>query len=41
MPNKDGTGPKGNRSKDGHGGGKGRGINKPTGPKTGGKKGNC
>ena len=39
MPNKDGTGPKGQGPKDGHGKGKGRGENLGQGPMTGGKKG--
>jgi len=41
MPNKDGTGPKGQGLKDGHGKGKGKGRgNSPgQGPMTGGKKG--
>jgi hypothetical protein len=41
MPNKDGTGPKGQGPKDGHGKGKGKGrSNSPgQGPMTGGKKG--
>jgi hypothetical protein len=41
MPNKDGTGPKGQGPKDGHGKGKGKGkCNSPgQGPKTGGKEG--
>ncbi|MFO7687901.1 MAG: hypothetical protein R6V60_17610 [Desulfobacterales bacterium] len=44
MPNKDGTGPKGQGPKDGHGKGKGKGKgNSPgqggQGPMTGGKKG--
>jgi len=40
MPNKDGTGPKGQGPKDGHGKGKGKGQgNSPgQGPMTGGKK---
>jgi len=37
MPNKNGTGPKGQGSKDGHGKGKGHGAGK--GPMSGGKKG--
>jgi hypothetical protein len=37
MPNKDGTGPKGQCPKDGHGKGKGKGSGQ--GPMTGGKKG--
>ena len=37
MPNKDGTGPKGQGPKDGHGKGKGKGSGQ--GPMTGGKKG--
>jgi len=41
MPGKDGKGPKGQGPKDGRGGGKGRGTQKPSGPKTGGKRGNC
>ena len=39
MPNKDGTGPKGQGPKDGHGKGKGKGNNPGQGPMTGGKKG--
>jgi len=39
MPNKDGTGPKGQGQKDGHGQGKGRGKSRGQGPMTGGKKG--
>jgi len=41
MPNKDGTGPKGQGPKDGHGKGmgKGKGNNSGQGPMTGGKKG--
>lgn len=43
MPKKDGTGPKGQGSKDGHGKGKGMGKGKGNspgqGPMTGGKKG--
>jgi len=41
MPNKDGTGPKGQGPKDGHGKGKGKGKSKGSGqgPMTGGKKG--
>ena len=41
MPNKDGTGPKGQGPKDGHGKGKGKGKDKGAGegPMTGGKKG--
>jgi hypothetical protein len=41
MPNKDGTGPKGQGPKDGHGKGKGKGKGKGTGqgPMTGGKEG--
>jgi hypothetical protein len=41
MPNKDGTGPKGQGPKDGHGKGKGKGKGKGSGqgPMTGGKKG--
>jgi hypothetical protein len=41
MPNKDEKGPKGEGTKDGHGGGKGKGTNKPAGPKKGEKKGGC
>jgi hypothetical protein len=37
MPNKDGTGPKGQGPKDGHG--KGKGNSPGQGPKTGGKEG--
>ncbi len=40
MPNKDGTGPKGQGPKDGHGKGKGKGKSPGQGPMTGGKKGN-
>jgi len=40
MPNKDGTGPKGQGPKDGHGKGKGKGNRPGQGPMTGGKKGN-
>ena len=40
MPNKDGTGPKGHGTKDGHGKGKGRDKGSGQGPMTGGKKGN-
>jgi hypothetical protein len=41
MPNKDGTGPKGQGPKDGHGKGKGKGKGDSAGqgPMTGGKKG--
>ena len=39
MPNKDGTGPKGQGPRDGHGKGKGKGNNPGQGPMTGGKKG--
>jgi len=41
MPNKDGTGPKGQGPKDGHGKGKGKGQGNRTGqgPMTGGKEG--
>ena len=41
MPNRDGTGPKGQGPKDGHGKGKGKGKCNSTGqgPMTGGKKG--
>jgi hypothetical protein len=39
MPNKDGTGPKGQGPKDGHGKGKGEGNRPGQGPMTGGKKG--
>lgn len=41
MPNKDGTGPKGQGLKDGHGKGKGQGKCNSTGqgPTSGGKKG--
>jgi len=41
MPNKDGTGPKGQGPKDGHGEGKGKGKGNShgQGPMTGGKKG--
>lgn len=41
MPNKDGTGPKGQGPKDGHGKGKGKGKNKSPGQgeMTGGKEG--
>ena len=41
MPNRDGTGPKGQGPKDGHGKGKGKGKGKGLGqgPMTGGKKG--
>ena len=39
MPNKDGTGPKGQGTKDGHGKGKGKGKGSGQGPMTGGKKG--
>ena len=43
MPNKDGTGPKGQGPKDGHGKGKGKGQGAGQGagqgPMTGGKKG--
>jgi hypothetical protein len=41
MPNKDGTGPKGQGPKDGHGKGKGKGKGNShgQGPMTGGKKG--
>jgi len=39
MPNKDGAGPKGQGSKDGHGKGKGKGKGSGQGPMTGGKKG--
>jgi len=41
MPNKDGKGPKGRGSKNGHGGEKGKGTRKPAGSKKGGKKGRC
>jgi len=41
MPNKDGKGPKGTGPRDGRGGGKGTGTQKPAGKKKGGKKGNC
>lgn len=37
MPNKDGTGPKGQGPKDGHG--KGKGKESGQGPMTGGKEG--
>lgn len=40
MPNKNGTGPKGQGPKDGHGKGKGKGRGTGQGPMTGGKKGN-
>ena len=40
MPNKDGTGPKGQGPKDGHGQGKGKGNRPGQGAMTGGKKGN-
>ena len=39
MPTKDGTGPKGQGAKDGHGKGKGKGKSPGQGPMTGGKKG--
>jgi len=41
MPNRDGTGPKGQGPKDGHGKGQGKGKGNSTGqgPMTGGKKG--
>jgi hypothetical protein len=39
MPNKDGTGPKGQGPKDGHGKGKGKGNRPDQGAMTGGKKG--
>lgn len=39
MPNKDGTGPKGQGPKDGHGKGKGKGNRPGEGQMTGGKKG--
>jgi hypothetical protein len=41
MPNQDGTGPKGQGPKDGHGQGKGKGKGNRTGqgPMTGGKEG--
>lgn len=41
MPNKDGTGPKGQGPKDGHGKGQGKGKGKGSGqgPMTGGKEG--
>lgn len=39
MPNKNGTGPKGQGPKDGHGQGKGKGKGPGQGPMTGGKKG--
>lgn len=39
MPNKDGTGPKGQGPKDGHGKGKGLGKGSGQGPVTGGKEG--
>ena len=41
MPNKDGTGPKGQGPKDGHGKGKGKGKGEVSGQgaETGGKKG--
>jgi len=41
MPNRDGTGPKGQGPKDGHGKGQGKGKCNSTGqgPMTGGKKG--
>jgi len=39
MPNKNGTGPKGQGPKDCHGKGKGKGNNPGQGPMTGGKKG--
>ncbi len=39
MPNKDGTGPKGQGPKDGHGKGKGKGNSPGQGPMTGGRKG--
>ena len=39
MPNKDGTGPKGQGPKDSHGRGKGKGKGSGQGPMTGGKKG--
>lgn len=39
MPNKDGTGPKGQGPKDGHGKGKGKGNRSGQGPMTGGKQG--
>lgn len=41
MPNKNGKGPKGQGPKDGRGGGRGRGVNKPTGVRTGGQRGKC
>jgi hypothetical protein len=39
MPDKDGTGPKGQGPKDGHGKGKGKGNRSGQGSMTGGKKG--
>lgn len=39
MPNKDGTGPKGQGLKDGHGKGKGKGKSPGQGHMTGGRKG--
>ena len=39
MPKKDGTGPKGKGTKDGHGKGKGKGKSPGQGSMTGGKKG--
>jgi len=39
MPNQDGTGPKGQGPKDGHGKGKGKGSRPGQGPMAGGKKG--
>ncbi len=39
MPNKDGKGPKGQGTKDGHGKGQGKGQGSGQGPMTGGKQG--
>lgn len=41
MPNKDGTGPKGDGPRDGRGRGKGNRRDKGAGKKKGGKKGPC
>jgi hypothetical protein len=41
MPNKDGTGPKGNGVRNGSGKGTGNRKGSGSGARTGGKKGNC
>lgn len=41
MPNKDGTGPRGKGPRNGRGKGLGNRGQQPSGPKTGGRRGNC